>query len=79
MGVGKLPTKDLIRVVTCRICLFSLYSAKYMIFITYEMLYGRIGVTFMYNFASRKYDLRGYGLQQPKIGGGQRKQKGRQT
>ena len=33
-GVSQLQTKDLIRVVTRKMCLFSLYYVKYMIFIT---------------------------------------------
>ena len=45
-GGSKLQTKNQIRVVTnCKMCLFS-------------MLYGKIGVTFVYNFALRKFDFR---------------------
>ena len=48
---------NLIRVVTWKKCLFSLYFAKCMIL--HGMLCGRIPVTFAYNFALRKYDYRG--------------------
>ena len=41
------------------------------------MLFGKIGVAFVYNFAFRKYDDGG-GLQLPKIGGSQIKLRGRQ-
>ena len=62
------------RVVTCKMYLFSLYFVKYMIFIIHEMLFGRIGVTFGYNFALRKYDYRGrWSTTLKKIGGGQGK------
>ena len=33
-GGGQLQTKNQIRVVTCKMCLFSIYFVKYMIFMT---------------------------------------------
>ena len=42
------------------------------------MLYGGIRVTVVYEFALRKCDLRGCGVQHQKIRGGQRKLKGGQ-
>ena len=37
-GEGQLQTKQFIRVVTCKMCLFSLYFVKYMMFITLDAL-----------------------------------------
>ena len=42
------------------------------------MPYDKIGVTLVYNFALKKLILEGGSLQVPKIGGGQRKLRGRQ-
>ena len=54
---SQLQTKHLIGVVVSEMCLFSLYllNSRYSL---HEMLYGRIGVTFVYNFALRKYYFR---------------------
>ena len=38
MGGGQLLTKHLIRVVACKMCLFSLIFVKYMMFITLQVL-----------------------------------------
>ena len=54
-GARQLQTKHLIRKVTCKMCLFSLYFVRYMMFITLNALWNKI----------------------PKIGGGQRKLRGR--
>ena len=37
-GGGQLKTKHLIRVVACKMCLFSLYFVKYILFITLHAL-----------------------------------------
>ena len=42
------------------------------------MVYGKIGVIFVYNFALKKLDFRGQWFQTQKMGGGQRKLRGGQ-
>ena len=37
-GGGQLQTENLIRVVTCKFCFFSLYFVKYMVFIVWKAL-----------------------------------------
>ena len=37
-GGGQLETESLIRVVTCKMCLFSLYFVIYMVFIVWKVL-----------------------------------------
>ena len=56
IGGGQLHTKDLIMVVTCKMCLFSLYLKEN---IGNEMLYGRKGSQFCTKFALRKHVFRG--------------------
>ena len=41
------------------------------------MLYGKIGVTIVYNFALRKFDFRGWWSATPKIGGRSKKTQGK--
>ena len=45
-------------VVACKMCLFSLYFVRYMMFITLDALYGMIEALFVYNSALRKFDFR---------------------
>ena len=56
-GGRQLQAKNLIRVITCKMCLFSLYFLNYMIFITRNA--EKIGATVVYNFVLRKFDFRG--------------------
>ena len=51
--------ENLIRVVICKICLFSLYFVKlyYMIFITRNASWKNL-LTFLHNCVLRKYDFR---------------------
>ena len=58
-GASQLQTKHLIRKVTCKMCLFSLYFVRYMMCITLYALWNN------------------WSLPIPKIGGGQRKRRGR--
>ena len=58
-GGSQLQNKNLIWVVSYKMCLLSLYFVNYMIFIPRNALYGKIGVTSVHNFALRKFDFRG--------------------
>ena len=66
-GLVNCNRKNLIRVVTCKMCLFSHFC---------EMLYGRIGVPFVCDFTLRNYDFRGQWPATPKNRGRSKKRGG---
>ena len=74
-GSGRLQTKHLERVVACKICLFSLYFVKYMMFITLHALWNEWS-PFLYNSALRKFYFRGLWSVSPKNRGQSKKTEG---
>ena len=58
-GGVKIQSKDLIEAVTCKMCLFSFHFVNSVIFILHEMLCGRIGVAFVYDFVLRIWKYEG--------------------
>ena len=60
-GGGQLQTKHLIRIVACKMCLFSLYFVKHMMFIILHALHALWNDwgPFCNNSALRKLDFRG--------------------
>ena len=76
-GGGRLQTKNQIRVVICKMCLFLLYFVNYMIFMSSKLRYDKIGVIFVYNFALKKFNFRGRWFQTLKNRGQSKKTQGR--
>ena len=74
-GGGQLQTKHLTRIVAHKMCLFSLYFLKYMMFITLNGLWNNWS-PFVYNLELRKFDFRGQWSATPKNRGRSKKTQG---